>query len=330
MMSQFAAIPYFKFPVKATFLDDDDLFLNSVKKYIFTENKLISMETDANKVYKDFYKSSPVCLNPNNFIKNINLEEEDEECFRVNMINYHAVLNLIYNQNRFDEQAIFIVDYSMPIMNGLDFFKRIKHTQIKKIILTGHDDYKLAVDALNNNLIHNYMIKEVESIKLELNKTIDKMIFDYFFDFSNKIHPLDALHFNKEFVKIFNNWVCINKIVEFYQCDYIGTYFGLNINGECCWLVLNSTQQLDQFYDVAVNANADKDIIDFLRRREKIVFLFSEKEKQQPVSRWKKYTFPINGSFKINEDIFYYSDIVDQQFSLDMEKVITFKKFKSR
>lgn len=319
-------IPYFKFPTRVVFLDDDELFLESLKKYITHDDKLITMLTDPTDAYKKYFANNYSCFNSSDFLSSVTLEEaDDDEHTKADVINYHSIINLMFNKKRFLENSVFVVDYSMPIINGMEFFEKIKDSFAKKIMLTGYDDYKLAVKALNNKLIDKYIIKEIDEIKKGLNQLIDGMIWEYFCDFSKKIQPLSNIHTNINFGKIFTYWLRKNNIIEFYQCDDIGSYIGLNAEGDIFWFLLTNEKQLHLFQNIALNAGANTKIIDSLKSKNNLLFLFSEDEKKQPISSWNKYIFPIHGNFNTNNEIYFYSFLEKESFSINKNKIVPFK-----
>jgi CheY-like chemotaxis protein len=317
-------IPYFKYPTQVICLDDDEIFLDSVKKYITTNNKIPIMKKDPIKAYNEFHNSSITYPKVDNFLNRITLEEEDNDDYsEIDTIGYQKIIDLIYEKSRFNEQAVFIVDYSMPIINGIDFCRKIKNMRAKKVILTGYDDYKLAVSALNHKIIDRYLVKDINQIREELNEVIDTMLWEYFCDFSNEIYPLNALHRNQDFINTFNKWLFENKIIEFYQCDSIGSYLGLNAQGTFFWFLLSNEEQINQYYVTAVNADYNSEFVNALRSKKNLIFLLSDEEKKKPISNWNKYMFPIKGSFKVNNEVFYYSTLTGENFSLDIDKVVT-------
>lgn len=71
-----------------------------------------------------------------------------------------AVSHEVYNQLRFQEITVVIVDYNMPDMNGLEFCKKIDRQWVKLILLTSQSDSNLAIDALNRADIDYYIQKQ--------------------------------------------------------------------------------------------------------------------------------------------------------------------------
>lgn len=67
-----------------------------------------------------------------------------------------------------DEIALIVSDQKMPIMEGTEFFKRIseKHPEIIKILLTGHSNIDIIVDAINECHLFQYILKPFEPEQL--------------------------------------------------------------------------------------------------------------------------------------------------------------------
>ena len=67
--------------------------------------------------------------------------------------------NEIMDPHRFAECSVFVVDYKMPEMNGLDFCRALHHHPAAKILLTGVADEEVASEAFNNGEIDSYVRK---------------------------------------------------------------------------------------------------------------------------------------------------------------------------
>jgi len=320
-------IPYFKFPVQVIFLDNDELFLDAIKKYITNDNKNNLMSTNVEAILMEINNFHPICADTSVFLYDVNLDEiDDDEHLNVSVVNYKEIVNLVYNKQRFQEKAVFVVDYSMPSMNGIEFFQRMGKFFAKKIMLTGHDDHKVAINAFNDRLIDKYMLKEINSVRNDPNNIIDEAIIDYFCSFSGKIFPLSKVHTNEQYTRIFEKWLDKNKILEFYQCDDIGSYLGIDDNGNLFWLLLCNDGQINKYIGAASNAKLSKNLIDDLIERRRLLFLYSEREKNYPIERWEEYMFKISGSFVFDDINYYYAFITNESFSLDQTKIVPFIK----
>lgn len=81
---------------------------------------------------------------------------------------------------------VIITDQRMPDENGLDFIKNIVslYPDIVYMVLTGHSDIDVVLDALNNGSIYRFMMKPWEM--QELKQSIDNAIENYNLRLKNK------------------------------------------------------------------------------------------------------------------------------------------------
>lgn len=61
---------------------------------------------------------------------------------------------------RFNMPTVLVADYTMPQMNGVEFFENVRNLPCKKILLTGSVDERIAVHAFNRNLIDRFIRKD--------------------------------------------------------------------------------------------------------------------------------------------------------------------------
>lgn len=69
------------------------------------------------------------------------------------------IRELARDERRFEEVSVAIVDYDMPCLDGIEFCRRIKSLPVRKIMLTGKVDEKMAVAAFNERIIDRFIIK---------------------------------------------------------------------------------------------------------------------------------------------------------------------------
>lgn len=321
------AIPYFKFPGQVTFLDDDELFFDGLKKYITTDNKNVLMSTEVKERLAEIINFQPICADTSDFLCDINLIElDDDEHPSVRAVNYEKIISLTYNDKRFHEKVVFVVDYMMPSMNGIEFFQQIKKSHARKIMLTGHEDQKIAISSFNNGIIDRYMVKEIGNIRNKLDTIIDDAVMDYFCTFSRKIFPLSNLHTSEKYIQIFKQWLNQNKIFEFYQCDDVGSYLGMDGDGNLFWLILRDAEQNAEYIVAASNAKLEDNLIRKLSKNRYLLFLHSEKEKNYPVEKWEEYMFETAGQFIVGGVNYYYAFAKNKKFGLDRTKIVPFAK----
>jgi DNA-binding NtrC family response regulator len=73
---------------------------------------------------------------------------------------------------------VIVSDHLMPSMDGLTFLKMVKnlYPRIVRILLTGHADLQMAIQAINEGEVSRFLTKPWNDLEL---KTILKHIFDY-------------------------------------------------------------------------------------------------------------------------------------------------------
>ncbi len=71
---------------------------------------------------------------------------------------------------RANKVDLIISDQSMPEMNGLEFLRRVKelNPEIPRIMLTAYDDIEVALEAINEVGIYNFILKPCNKIDLDL------------------------------------------------------------------------------------------------------------------------------------------------------------------
>ena len=73
-------------------------------------------------------------------------------------------------EERGDEISLIVSDQKMPLMEGTEFFKLIsdKYPRIVKILLTGHSNIDILVDAINECHLFQYILKPFEPEQLSM------------------------------------------------------------------------------------------------------------------------------------------------------------------
>lgn len=103
----------------------------------------------------------------------------------------HLDLNLIEqevsNPDRFREVSVVVVDYDMPSINGLDFLRSLNDPHVKKVLLTGVADEKVAVRAFNDGLIDRFIRKQEPEAIGTLVRNIHELQLAYFSDVSQML-----------------------------------------------------------------------------------------------------------------------------------------------
>lgn len=142
----------FSYPTTWMFLDDQEHFLNAIELALPSDQPC------------RFWTNPNACLAYLNNTENRGLSLEAEY---INLSNEDILVRfeldqiaaLPTNLSRFSEISVLVADYSMPGMTGLELFNELADQNIKKILLTGVADEKLAVAAFNEGLIDRFVLK---------------------------------------------------------------------------------------------------------------------------------------------------------------------------
>lgn len=321
-------IPYFQHPTTVCFIDDERAFLDLLKKCISDKNRINKFYQDPIEVLNSSLVKKSKISKVDDFKHQISLQEEDVDEDTVYTVDYKSIYNQIYNKDRFQEVSVFVVDYAMPKLDGINFFKKIKELPAKKILLTSKASPRKGIDVLNTGLVHYFFEKDINTGQSKLNNKVDKMCDNYFVELSQKIFPLSPIHQSSVYITLFEKWQEENKIIEYYQCDELGSYLGISSDGHISFLALTTDKEIETQINMAFNAGIEDAMTKKLSKREQLIFLFSDIEKDFDIPVWKKLAYPIFGHFNVNKEKYYYSIIKNNAFSLKTKEIVPFSRFK--
>jgi CheY-like chemotaxis protein len=77
---------------------------------------------------------------------------------------------------RYSTTRVFVVDYSMPALTGLEVLERLEQWPGARLLLTGQADEMLAVTAFNKGLIHQFIPKQTKDLARRLIETIQSLM----------------------------------------------------------------------------------------------------------------------------------------------------------
>jgi|GEM_PF-2435926 CheY-like chemotaxis protein len=171
--------------------------------------------------------------------------------------------------------SVVIVDYHMPEMTGLAFLDKTRALHCKKILVTGDDDYALAVDAFNRGLIDGYIRKGEPGFVEKITKMLTQLQWDYF---TTLHHPLiesleePRLMQDPDFSQIFKRHLKENDIVSFCLLNAVGDFLLINAQGEQSYFVVRSREQLNKLALAAEEDGAEGAVVSSLRMGERMPF----------------------------------------------------------
>lgn len=316
-------IPCCYFPTTLVFVDDNQSFLNSLQLK-FSNNfkiKVFNNPSQAVHFLKTEYHFDPITQR---IIQSPDWIEEPGQ----QKINIPVISKEIYNKLRFNQIAILVIDYAMPAMTGIDVCQQLQKLPIRKILLTGDTDEKLAITAFNEKIIDQFIRKDQPNFVGHLEEAINKLQLEYFQSLSETIiHSLttNALE-DPTLIKFVNNIIKEKNIVEFYLLDISGSFLLLTADGKPYWLAVKHEQDMLLDCETADSHDAPESIQSPLQQREKLVFFFSPDDFNTPPAEWQPYMHPAQ---KLMGNQTYYVSLIEEPcvYKLEKDKILPFAKF---
>jgi CheY-like chemotaxis protein len=169
----------FAYPTTVAFVDDSAAFLSN-----------LSLQLDPQLAFRMFNSPSHALRFLNGRMAPEQASEpifspyldrtEENDAHQVIAMRVDAIRSLVHQPARFESVSVVVVDYDMPELNGMEFCRRIADSSVKKIVLTGKADERVAVRSFNEGLIDRFIRKhEVDAVDT-LNHAIRDMQDAYF------------------------------------------------------------------------------------------------------------------------------------------------------
>jgi CheY-like chemotaxis protein len=331
MKMEYKFIPCCYYPTQIVFVDDDERFLKSL---IFKLGKKFHCRyfTDlfiAAKFFDQEYKSHP-------FTQRCLLRPEEEyRDHRSIDVNIRVIHEEIFNPRRFDEVSVAIIDYSMPSGNGLELCQQLKNSAIKKIVLTGEADEKLATAAFNKGLIQQFIRKDSPNLAQLLIHAIETLQKQYFFELSeiiinsltkNSEYPPSCLD-DPEFIMFFEQFCQQKHITEYYLLEATGSFIFLDSAGKPSLLIVKDEDAMAGavFEAEMSDEQVPEAILDSLKNKEKLLYLPTDADYGKSPIAWTQHLYSAQKlSGKAN---YYYTFIPESSFLNHISKIVSYKNY---
>ncbi len=328
----FSGIPVYYYPTTTVFVDDSRAFLTN-----------FSLQLRADLAFKLLHTSKEALnhisnAHNSNYVSERSVDTSQESSG--NPITNHTItLNLssiqqeIYNSNRFSEIGVVIVDYNMPVIDGLEFCRKLDDNPIKKILLTGKGDEKVAVTAFNEGIIDSYIRKNEPQVIDHVNEKILQLQTKYFQTITEKMSSIitrESSSFISDplFCEFFHD-VCKNhNIVEYYLLELTGSFLMLDADANPSILVVKCYTDLNVHYEFAKDNEAPKAVLQAIRNGEKIPFAWQADDyfSSLKTEDWEKQLFP--AKTMEGQETYYYCFIKNPQDSpLDKSRIYSYNQY---
>jgi CheY-like chemotaxis protein len=147
-------LPY-QYPVAALVVDDDPPLLDALTAGPSRERRIFSATSGESAL--DVYARRRAPAAAHRFMRR-NRDQTGLTEHNV-VVDTRSITSLIDRPERHDEIGLLVVDYKMRGLNGVEVCEALCHEPCRRILLTGTADERIAVQAFNSGLIHQYVRK---------------------------------------------------------------------------------------------------------------------------------------------------------------------------
>lgn len=271
-------IPPFRFPTTTVLVDDDAPFLRN-----------FALELDENLALK-LFDSPRQALD---YLTRQPRRSDRERCMQSHResigwpmrehylrVDLTAIEEEATNPHRFEEVSVLVVDYAMPGLDGLELCERLNDTRIRKILLTGVADEKVAVSAFNRGLIDRFVRKHERDAARQVNEAIRQLQDTYFRDTSRllleSVRRDDAPFLtDATFLSHFKGELQRLGIVEHYYAAEPSGFLLIDAHGRRWRMIVMDDDMMDAQAEIAEAQGAEPALVETLKARHRVPYFWS-------------------------------------------------------
>lgn len=230
----------------------------------------------------------------------------------------------ISNTERFREVSVVVVDFDMPVMDGLELCRRITNPRIRKVLFTGVADEKIAVQAFNAGIIDRFIIKSQPDAVESVRRAVLELQQRYFDAISETLRATLMLNpppflTDPAVERLFADLRKEHKLVEYYLVANPGGFLSLTDEGELYRLVVLSEAELAAQADWAAAHGAPEEIVAPLRDCSRLGYFYETPDAFYAADEyaWDEYLVParrLDG-----EGAWYYALIASPPVDIDFD-----------
>ena len=318
----------FYFPASVICIDDDTMLLHSMELGLPADLNIVTSSKPLealNALLKQ--PKGQACID--GLLAPIDDSNDDTALDCPVNVHLSRIIDIAYNNARFSEIAVLVVDQSMPEVKGLELCEKLNAYRLKKIMLTSETDRQMVVEAFNQSLIDHFIAKTDAALMSHLESAINYLRKKYFQDCSALILGAvcaQEVSFVRSplFLKHFNAFLEEHHICEFYLLDSMGSYLGLDAEGQAYWFLVKSEAQMVDDLNTAVSADEASEITQVLKDKKHLLYCLTSAQHQLPVSEWSSLLHPV----AYQTDGFYISIIKGSIKGFKADEVLSFNAFR--
>lgn len=260
----FTLAPYFH-PTTVIFVDDNESFLKS-----------LDLELPSQWAYRLFadpeialaFLNQPPPLAP--LVDRCFVHSRDRLGGRSMTLDTTMIEQEINHLARFARNSVVMVDYSMPLMNGLEFCSELTDPYIQKAMLTGVADEKVAVQAFNAKLINRFIPKNTSHSISDILAFSEELQHDYFAQHTARLINTLALDpplflLDRDVARAIRRLMQKYRIVEYYLMDDPSGFLMLRADGSAIRILVAGERDRHRAIADAESLRAPAHILQALR-----------------------------------------------------------------
>lgn len=321
-------VPCCYHPTQVVFLDDQLPFLQSLllELDLLTKRCLVFDDID----------DALDCINAEksrrNFLERVFKVQNSYKLEQTNVdVQTGRIYEEIYHKERFSQICVLVIDYDMPMMNGLEVCQQISNPNIRKILLTGAADEHVAIEAFNKGLIHQYIPKGSNHLATLMDRVIDAAQMTYFEKLTEVV--LNAVRGRSEqetalddplFAKFFEQFIQEHHINEYYLFDGLGSFLMIDREGKMSNLFLKTEEQMKGLYWEAKDEEELSDAVkkDLKQMNKMLCYHIRDDQPIPDPSEWEQYLKPAN-KLKGTKGTYYWAH-TGNCVKLDLSRKVIF------
>lgn len=297
MTSDTEIFPYY-FPTTVVFVDDNAGFLRGLELKLPQELAYILYESPHRALERIDQPSElpPLYQRCFSHYQNSMHEAEGERLIHLDL---SLIEREISNPNRFTEVSTVFVDYDMPAMDGLELCERITNPHVRKVMLTGVADEKIAVAAFNEGLIHRFINKSDPEAIDKIRDALLDMQRAYFRGISETLRSslmLGSPGFlaDAEFGAFFADLRRRERFAEYYLVDDPHGFLLLRDTGELSRLVVHHETECAELAEKARRQGAPTELCDKIESGRSLPWFYETIESFMDAEpyEWYDYVHP--------------------------------------
>lgn len=296
-MKPYEILPFY-FPTTVVFVDDSTSFLDNLILHL-DPNLAFRLFDSAADALLTVNMEGRVMPNTGRYFAPYPFPEELPYGHRAIDLDVDKVHREVHNEHRFEQVSVAVVDYEMPGIDGLEFCRNIRDPAMKKILLTGKADEKIAVGAFNEGIIDRFITKREPEAAAVLNKTIVEMQHAYFHYVARMLR--EALKIGKPaflhdplFAARFRQICAELGIVEYYLCGEPDGMLLVDAKGTAHQLIVKTDQAMLGHFEIAHDQAAPEALLAALRNGRMVPDFWCSRGEYSPEHRsdWTAYMHP--------------------------------------